>query len=871
MIIYRRFVHFSSTKLGNAKHSFEILDRLAKSADSYSNDKLDDHLQKTSEDESIDPLNNVLARWKTEFLESPNNTLNPRKVLEKVDEWKRLVDNIGVTNSIQDDLQQQLEELLRPNVKSYMHIIQAVATSIDERSLQQKQKNQNKLYFIDALLKRLIEQSKTDSSVPPNAASFSAVMNAWAKSNGVKNQGKGISSSSKKVEELLRSMEKLHEEGWLNLQPNVVVYNILLNAWAGEGEIKKIEDTLQRMIRLEIDGVNPDSISYSTLLSAYAKLGTPEAALKADSLLDQMLELYNHGMESAKPNVISFSNVVQCHAKLGNGEKAEEWLRKLQDLYHVQQDPDWKSDLTIYNTVVQAWVKSGQPEKAEDFLRSMMVMDDETVDNDRNSENDLDQFIQPNSRTFNMVLSAWAKIGEAERAEELLMEMHKLHVEDDFDTRPTVVSYNTVLDSYAQKTNRIMNANKNTGLNNSNKRTNKHTMTNHQGEDAPWNRAEAILNHMIDLCRGGDLSLKPTSRTWNTVINVCAKAGRTDQAEKIMGLFTSFSTPSATGSTEIEEDMTPSVRTWNVLLSSCTAQGDIRKAKRFWLRMKDNGIQPDIVSYNTLLNCYVHSSKRRTKNDKTNVQEAVESILRRLRHDPNVTPNHITFLAFVNFWINQGVPKRAEMFLLDMASASQQSVQNEDTNVHHNDLPAPSRSLFHYVLTSWGEYRAPKKAEELLLKMAELSDDHGFDVRPTTETYNRLLNCWAKSMKVESGERAEVILLEMEGLDSLGDNEATPDIYSYNSVLNAWSNSGDAAALTRIDNLILKMLLKGKPSLLPDSFSYGTWLKAIASCDGTDKIQREKEVIKTMKIHNFKPNEYIRQRIQNLTVTEKKS
>jgi pentatricopeptide repeat protein len=144
------------------------------------------------------------------------------------------------------------------------------------------------------------------------------------------------------------------------------------------------------------------------------------------------------------------------------------------------------------------------------------VMYDETVNNNRKSENDLDQFVQPNSRTFNMVLSAWAKIGEAERAEKILMEMHKLHVEDDFDTRPTVVSYNAVLDSYAQKTNRIMNDNKNTGLKNSNKRTNKHTRTNNQGEDAPWNRAEAILNHMIDLCRGGDLSLKPTARTWNT-------------------------------------------------------------------------------------------------------------------------------------------------------------------------------------------------------------------------------------------------------------------------------------------------------------------------------------------------------------------
>ena len=282
--------------------------------------------------------------------------------------------------------------------------------------------------------------------------------------------------------------------------------------------------------------------------------------------------------------------------------------------------------------------------------------------------------------------------------------------------------------------------------------------------------------------------------------------------------------------------------------------------------MKQSGIQPDIVSYNTLLNCYVRLPQRRKGVSEVNAQKAVESIFERLWNDPNVTPNHITYLAIVNFWINQGIPERAESFILKMASASQQSGQNS----LHNKRIAPNRNHFHYILTSWGEYRAPKNAEKLLLKMAELSDDHGFDLRPNTETYNRLLNCWAKSTRIESGERAEVILREMDGLKSLGDDEAAPDIYSYNSVLNAWSNSGDAAALTRIDNLILEMILTGNPNLLPDSFSYGTWLKAIASSEESDRERRLKEVMKTMKIHNFEPNEYIRERIQSLTISDKK-
>lgn len=347
------------------------------------------------------------------------------------------------------------------------------------------------------------------------------------------------------------------------------------------------------------------------------------------------------------------------------------------------------------------------------------------------------------------------------------------------------------------------------------------------------------------------------------MINVCAKAGRISLAEKILERFVAFSAYLKTELIDTKEDMTPSVRTWNILLSSCMIQGDVHRVKQFWLRMEKNNIQPDIVSYNTVLKCYAQSSTaRKVKN--FDIQEAVEDLFRRLWHDPNAIPNRITYLAIVNIWINQGLTKRAELFLLDMTSASLQSTHHTIAYDHNKDIPTPSRGLFHTVLTSWGQHKAPKNAEKLLLKMAELSDDHDLDVRPNTETYNRLLNCWAKSMKVESGERAEVILREMEGLGNLGDDDAIPDIYSYNSVLNAWSNSGDAAALTRIDNLILEMILKGNPKLLPDLFTYGTWLKAIALFDPTDKKRRVEEVVKMMKIHSFKPNEYIREKIRSL-------
>jgi pentatricopeptide repeat protein len=545
-IICRRFADYPSFRGGGSvKHSLQLLDRLAKSVlvvtgtDGSNDDSNDNNIQEEQlqqqpllSEQSVEPLNDVLTRWKDEYLQSPKDTVHPRQVLEKVDEWKEMVNTCnsirkGTNNYQQHNRQHSLERLVRPDLNSYMCILQAVADSIDNLD----RKNRNKIHFVDTLLERLVEQSKTDFYIQPNVASFATVMNAYVKLNSgnnadinnKNNENYGFSSSAK-VEELLNRMQQLNKEGWHNFQPNVVIYNILFNAWAKEGKIEKIEMTLQRMIRLEIPGVSPDPVSYSTLLSAYSKSGKPESVLKADSLLQQMLELYSHGMESAKPNVISFSNVMQCYANVGNGSKAEQWLRRLQDLYHKRgtdnnihlhhhgHDPDLKPDLALYNTVLLAWAKSGQPQNAEEFLRYMLVMDDE-----ENTTDDFDNNIRPNSQSFNIVLSAWAKIGEAERAESILLEMHQLHVEQNLDTRPTVVSYNTVLDTYAKKATKILNSNEKKNMHHKhNISKTKRKNTRDCEEDEPWNRAEAILNHMLELYRAGDLVIKPTARTWNT-------------------------------------------------------------------------------------------------------------------------------------------------------------------------------------------------------------------------------------------------------------------------------------------------------------------------------------------------------------------
>ena len=801
---------------GGTRRSLEAIDRIVKSS----------HRQQQQQGSvEVEPLNVVLSKWKEEFLHTPNETLHPRQVLEKVDEWKSLLQFGGQGND-----GYRLHNMV-PNAKSYTLILEAAAGNVKD-----KQSQKNDIVFADRLLERLLEDSKTSFGVQPTTAGFAAVMSGWAKLSDWKNE---IPPPSAKVEEWIQHLQELHEEGWPDLEPNIVIYNILLKSYMKEGNISKIEETLQRMIRQEIPGVSPDTISYSTLLSAYAKKGTPDSAVSAESLLNQMLELYENGVESAKPNVVSVTNVVKCFAELGQGEEAEKLLQKFQDMYQNTLDPEFKPDVMLYNTVLLSWTRSGQPGEAQallDFMCSEYQDFGWKADDDDSGL----PVIKPDARSFNIVLSAWASIGDAERAESILTRMHELYVVGELDTKPTIVSYNTVLAAYSKLAAK-MNGNK------------RHRKEKTNQSCVPLDRAEAILNHMEELHAMGDDTVKPNQTTWNTLIDVCAKSGEVGKAEEFLERFAR------------DRSDAPGIRTWNTLLAACMARGDVVHSRRIWSRMKETKVDLDIISYNTLINCYLRHSQNRSKGGKkeggkygmTKVQEGegVEKIIRELRQDPNVVANHITHLAIVRFWLSRNDPEKAELFLLQTIK----DYLNDSAKDHPTILP--EKNLFHQTILAWSPQKAPKRAEALLLKMAELAENNGLDLRPDLETYNSLLHCWAKSEKPESGERAEAILREMQALSQSGD-KVTPNIYSYNHTLNALANSGDPTATTRADSLILEMILKG---VMPDVVSYGTWLKVISLSEDKDKKRRVKDVAKMMKIHNFEPTKYLLQRMRDLS------
>jgi hypothetical protein len=93
------------------------------------------------------------------------------------------------------------------------------------------------------------------------------------------------------------------------------------------------------------------------------------------------------------------------------------------------------------------------------------------------------------------VISAFARAGKTERAEELLEEMYSDYLDGNDSAKPNVISFSAVLDAWSKSRSR----------------------------DAPQ-RAEAILECMAQLHSSGGLDTKPNIVSYNSEIDCWAKS-----------------------------------------------------------------------------------------------------------------------------------------------------------------------------------------------------------------------------------------------------------------------------------------------------------------------------------------------------------
>ena len=188
--------------------------------------------------------------------------------------------------------------------------------------------------------------------------------------------------------------------------------------------------------------MRPTTITFGTVIKAWAKSGSIKLAQKAEDLLRRVLTLRDdHGWDHLQVNTILYTSVLSAYARAGDPESAERLLREMFQEF-VGGNQDVQPNIYSINTVLFGWSKSSLPtafESVEVLFRS--------IDNLLESGAIVEE---PDAVTYNNLLSTLARtrqvpVDAVAKAEDLVVEMQEEAL------RPTIHTFKSLLRILASK------------------------------------------------------------------------------------------------------------------------------------------------------------------------------------------------------------------------------------------------------------------------------------------------------------------------------------------------------------------------------------------------------------------------------------
>ena len=342
-----------------------------------------------------------------------------------------------------------------------------------------------------------------------DVVSVTKVVGAWSRSRD--------RNAPARAEELVSKITQIaNDDNRLDLRPNAYTYNALINCFARRGMTDKAEEYLE--VVQNLPGVQADAVTYNSVINAHAtsRRGKRDGADRALELLEEMKASQD---KNVQPDAITYGSVIKCLTNAGgkaNAERAEELLHELERLYDDSgRDDRLASNTIIYNSVLDAFASirgGGGIARAEAILDRM---EDLRAAGGTSG-------VSPDAFTFSSLIKAWtsASTGSgkqnkknndesdntgdsdllgrsaAERAQQLLDRMEQLHRDGDDNVKPTTVVYNSVIAALAKS-----------------------------GEAGSAELAEDLLARMQQMAKtSGDADVRADTISFNSVIDAWARA-----------------------------------------------------------------------------------------------------------------------------------------------------------------------------------------------------------------------------------------------------------------------------------------------------------------------------------------------------------
>ena len=437
--------------------------------------------------------------WGARLRGSWNTLMSAKFHVGKVDEVHQLWKKMNETNVTGDAV-------------TYAIVLKALADSTHSNAAPQAH----------GIWKRMRERwyknlmnNKAQDIPKPTGQHYASVIVAWSRSPHPK--------AAQRALQTFQQLEKDHEKELqrhqnntegptdiaTSLKPTPVHYSALLLALTRSlGVIRQgkkafsaetqaiILNLVDQMLALPESYLN--KVACGAALGALAKIGTQEAALISQRIMDEVEERWKHGKEEFKPNAQMYANCMLAWSRAAErGEvtdvtpQVEGLLRRLEsEFLDAGKDPSLLPNEIVYCALLNSVIvseKVGTEERVEEVLHDM----------ENKAASGL--AVPPNDFVYCKAISAYYKTkntkgDSGEKAEAILERMRKAYYQDGVTTaKPTIYAYNGVIQVWAKSPCA-----------------------------GKAKHASRLLKQIQDAFSSGDLDLRPNKATYASALKCCA-------------------------------------------------------------------------------------------------------------------------------------------------------------------------------------------------------------------------------------------------------------------------------------------------------------------------------------------------------------
>ncbi|KAL3764024.1 hypothetical protein ACHAW5_005108 [Stephanodiscus triporus] len=376
-------------------------------------------------------------------------------------------------------------------------------------------------------------------------------------------------------------------------------------------------------------------------------------------------------------------------------------------------------------------------------------------------------------------------------------------------------------------------------------------------------KAEEILNGMIKNSSDGTSEVRPDSISFNTVLLAWSKAKSHTGRLKTEQILDEMQKMAKDGDTNVRPDRTSMTTVINAIISTVhrnrMAPFQAERIIELMENNRDHALRPDVVTYTSLIKCWAESGRSRAA-------DRAEEIINTLhqRYDMGYAeckPDTMLYNVAMNALAKSdapNAPERAEALLNRMLNC-----------YYAGDVDlAPTTQSFSTAIQAWArsnDRKGAMKAELLLQTMHDLEDARVGNVSPNTICYSTCILAWKNSGEPDAGKRADVLLKKMEMFDSKGLYDLKPNVVSFTLTMEAWINSRHPDLLEKVEAILERMFdrsREGDPDSEPTTTTLNVVLKAIRYSSHAMKHKKAEDILTRMKwmqengIGRVKPNIY---------------